>query len=474
MLRRDALKLIGAGFLPFVISGKLKALNKFIESSLKASDFKKFTWGISSAAAQVEGAWDTDGKGPSIWDSFSKIKGKIKDGATPEIACDFYNRYPQDIELVKQLGFGANRFSVSWPRIIPLGTGQINQKGIDFYNRVIDKSLEKGIEPWVTLYHWDLPQALEDQGGWTNREIVNWFSDYASLCAKSFGDRVKHWIVLNEPLSFTGLGYGNGYHAPGLKGLGHFLPAVHHAVLCQAEGGRILRNEVANAFIGSAFSCSPIDPQHRSKRDEKAARRLDAFINRLFAEPAVGMGYPFEYLHFLKKIEKYIKPGDEEKMKFNFDFFGLQYYFRIVADFSIFNPILWANQVPPIKRHVPLTEMNWEVYPDGMYRVLKQFSKYPVKEFVITENGAAFKDILLDDQVNDLQRTKFFQDYLQYLLKAKNEGINVTGYFAWSLLDNFEWVEGFYPRFGLVYVDHKSQERIIKNSGKWFSEFLRE
>jgi beta-glucosidase len=474
MHRREAIKLFGAGLLPFLISSKLKSLGKFFESALKASDFKKFTWGISSAAAQVEGAWDTDGKGPSIWDTFSKINGKIKDHSTPEIACDFYNLYPQDIDLVKQLGFGANRFSISWSRILPMGTGKINQKGIDFYNKVIDKNLEKGIEPWVTLYHWDLPQALEYKGGWTNREIINWFSDYTSLCAKSFGDRVKHWIVLNEPLSFTGLGYGIGYHAPGLKGLRHFLPAVHHAVLCQAEGGRVLRNEIANAVIGSAFSCSPIDPQHQSQRDKKAATRLDAFINRLFAEPALGMGYPFEDLHFLKKIEKYMKAGDEEKMKFDFDFFGLQYYFRIVADFSIFNPILWANQVPPTKRHVPLTDMNWEVYPDGMYRVLKQFSKYPIKEFVITENGAAFKDELLDGNVNDPQRTKFFQDYLHGLLKAKNEGINVTGYFAWSLLDNFEWVEGFNPKFGIVYVDHKSQKRIIKNSGKWFSEFLRQ
>jgi beta-glucosidase len=473
MQRRDALKLIGAGFLPFVLSGKIKALNRLFDSSLKASDFGKFTWGVSTAALQVEGAWDTDGKGPSIWDTFSRKHNNIKDNSNADVACDFYNRYANDIDLISQLGFGANRFSISWPRILPSGTGQINQKGIDFYNRVIDKTLENGIEPWVTLYHWDLPQALQDLGGWTNREIVNWFSEYTLLCAKNFGDRVKHWIVLNEPLGFTGLGYGNGYHAPGLKGLGHFLPAVHHAVLCQAEGGRILRNEVTGASVGNAFSCSPIDPYHHSTRDAKAARRLDAFINRLFIEPAFGMGYPVDDLHLIRKIEKYVKQGDEEKMKFDFDFIGLQYYFRIVADFSLLIPLLWANQVPAKKRKVPITEMEWEIYPDGLYRILKQFSKYPVKEFVITENGAAFKDELKGDQINDALRIKYFQNYLESLLKAKQENINVSGYFAWSLLDNFEWVEGYTPKFGLVYVDHKSQKRIIKNSGKWFSEFLK-
>ncbi len=473
MHRRDALKLFGIGLLPFVLSSKLKALSKYFDSLLKASDFGEFTWGVSTAAVQVEGAWDADGKGPSIWDTYSRKRNKIKDGSTPDIACDFYNRYEEDIDFVKQLGFGANRFSISWPRVLPSGSGQINQKGIDFYNRVIDCCLEKGIEPWITLYHWDLPQALEDKGGWTNREIVNWFSEYTSLCAKSFGDRIKNWIVLNEPMGFVGLGYGIGYHAPGLKGLSNFLPAAHHAVLCQAEGGRVLRNEVKDANIGNAFSCSPVEPFHKSHRDAKAAKRLDAFMNRLFVEPAVGMGYPFQDLHFIKRIEKYMKPGDDEKMKFNFDFFGLQYYYRVVADFSFLVPLLWANQVPPIKRHVQLTEMEWEVYPDGMYRMLKQFSKYPVKEFIITENGVAFKDEIIDGKINDQQRIKFFQDYLQSLLKAKQEGINVTGYFVWSLLDNFEWVEGYNPKFGLVYVDHTSQKRIIKNSGIWFAEFLK-
>jgi len=355
-----------------------------------------------------------------------------------------------------------------------LGTGQPNSKGIDFYNRVIDSCLEKKIEPWVTLYHWDLPQILQDKGGWTNREIVNWFSEYVSLCAKYFGDRVKNWIVLNEPLGFVGLGYGNGYHAPGLKGLHNFLPAVHHAVLCQAEGGRILRDIVPGASVGNAFSCSPIDPYHNSNRDKKAVQRLDAFVNRLFLEPTFGMGYPENDLHFIKRIEKYVKQGDEQKMKFDFDFIGLQYYFRIVADFDLFNPILWANQVPPKKRDAQTTQMEWEIYPNGIYRILKQFSKYPVKQFVITENGAAFKDELTGNTINDSSRIKFFRDYLQNLLKAKQDGINVTGYFAWSLLDNFEWVEGYQAKFGLVYVDHQTQKRIIKNSGKWFAEFLRQ
>ena len=473
MDRRDALKLMVTGILPFLLPQASKGFNKFFDiSDLKASDFGQFNWGLATAATQIEGGWNTDGRGPSIWDTFSQKHGNIKDGSTPSVSCNFYEKYKNDIELVKQLGFKSFRFSISWSRVLPLGIGQINQKGIDFYNHVIDTCIEKGLEPWVTLYHWDLPQALEDKGGWLNRDIIDWFNNYVEICAKQFGDRVKNWIVLNEPMGFTSLGYGIGYHAPGKYGINSFLNAAHHATLCQAEGGRVLRNNVANAKIGTAFSCSPIDAYHPNVRDEKAARRLDALMNRLFIEPAVGLGYPIKDAPFLSRIEKFMKPGDEESLKFDFDFIGLQNYFRIITDFSPFVPYIWAKQVAPGKTCKRVTEMNWEVYPDGLYRILKQFSKYPVKEIIVTENGAAFKDVIENESIKDTERTQFFKDYLASMLKAKNEGVNVTGYFAWTLLDNFEWTEGYRPKFGLVNVDFERQKRIVKNSGLWFKEFL--
>ena len=307
-----------------------------------------------------------------------------------------------------------------------------------------------------------------------NRDVVGWFTDYTEQCAKLFGDRVKRWIVLNEPMGFTSLGYGIGYHAPGRYGVNKFMAAAHHAILCQAEGGRVLRSLCPAASVGTALSCSPVDAHHANKRDEKAARRLDALMNRMFIEPAVGLGYPIKDLPLLSRIEKFMHAGDEDKMKFDFNFIGLQNYFRIVTDFSPFTPYLWANQLDASKRGGEVTEMDWEVYPDGLYRIIKQFAAYGVKELVVTENGAAFKDVLNNGSVHDTKRTRFFQEYLKAMLKAKQEGANVTGYFVWTLLDNFEWTEGYRPRFGLVYVDFATQKRYMKDSGKWFAQFLKE
>ena len=439
-----------------------------------ASDFgKDFRWGTATAAFQIEGAVADDGRGPSIWDTFTKQKGKIKNGHHADIACDFYNQYESDLDLVKKLGFKEFRFSLSWSRILPEGTGKINQKGIDFYNRIIEKCLDLEIEPWITLYHWDLPQALEDRGGWKNREIVNWFSEYVTLCSTEFGDRVKNWIVLNEPTAVAGLGYTTGMHAPGKKGVFNFLPVVHHLALCNAEGGRIIRDQVKNAYIGTALSCSHVQAYSDKPKDIRAAQRADAIMNRLFLEPALGLGYPTDVFPFLNGIKKFMKPGDEEKLVFDFDFIGLQNYFRIIVKHSYFAPVLWLEEIPAKKRNVPLTAMGWEVAPDGMYDILKQFSNYSgVKEIIISENGAAFEDLLEDGKVNDIRRVEFFQEYLKSILQAKKEGVKVGGYLAWSLLDNFEWAEGYHPRFGLVYVNYETQERIVKDSGKWFASFL--
>lgn len=432
-----------------------------------------FIWGTATAAHQSEGAWNIDGKAESIWDHFSHQKGKIHNNENADTACDFYNRYAEDIDMMKAMNLKSFRFSLSWTRILPEGTGKINHAGLDFYHRVIDKCLAAGIQPWITLYHWDLPQVLEDKGGWVNREIVNWFSEYVDVCTKNYGDKVKHWMVLNEPMAFTGLGYLLGIHAPGKKGFSNFLPAAHHAALCQAEGGRIIKRNIPDAQVGTTFSCSHIDPRSVNEKDKKAAIRIDAMINRLFIEPSLGLGYPIDAIKALKKIHNYFQPGDEDKLKFDFDFIGLQNYTREVVKHSIYPPTLWAKNIPAEKRNVPITAMKWEVYPESIYHILKKFNAYQgVKKIIITENGAAFPDIFVDGKVEDSERVRFLKDYLSQVLRAKKEGVKVEGYFIWSFMDNFEWAEGYHPRFGIVHVDYKTQQRTIKNSGYWYRDFL--
>lgn len=432
-----------------------------------------FRWGVSTAAYQIEGAFDVDGKGLSIWDVFTSRRGKIKSRHHGNVACNFYNCFKGDIELIKQLNIPDFRFSISWSRVMPSGRGAVNQSGIDYYNRVIDFCLENDINPWLTLYHWDLPHALEQRGGWTNRDIVGWFSDFSELCAKQFGDRVKHWMVMNEPAVFTGGGYFLGIHAPGRRGMGNFLPAIHHATLCMGEGGRVLRNLLPDAEIGTTFSCSHVEPYSQSERDLAAAKRADALLNRMFIEPVLGLGYPSDDLRVLRKLEKYIKLGDESRMAFDFDFIGLQNYTREIVKSSFFTPYIGARLIKAEKRKVPLTTMGWEVYPQAIYNIIKKFDAYPqIKKIIITENGAAFPDTVTGDQVNDLRRVEYLQEHIAQVLKAKNDGCKVDGYFVWTLTDNFEWAEGYHPRFGLIYVDFESQKRIIKDSGKWYSQFL--
>lgn len=433
---------------------------------------KNFKWGVATAAYQIEGAWNIDGKGPSIWDVFSHKKRKIKTRENGDISVDFYHHYAEDLAMIQKMNMQVNRFSTSWSRVLPQGIGQINQKGLDFYHRVIDKTLELGLEPWITLYHWDLPQALQDKGGWVNRDIINWFGEYSNLITKTYSDKVKNWMVLNEPMAIVSLGYMLGMHAPGKKSLKKFMAATHHTAMCQAEGGRIIRANVSNAKIGTTFSCSWIDAKNENEKNLKAAQKMDVLLNRLFIEPALGMGYPMEDLKMLHRLEKYILPGDEKKLSFDFDFIGLQNYTRVVARWALWPPIVWANQVTPKKRKVEnITEMGWEVYPEGMYKILQQFSKYG-KEIIITENGAPFPDVVSNNAVHDNKRIQYFKDYLQQVLKAKQEGINISGYLVWTLMDNFEWAEGYHPRFGLVYVDFKTQQRIMKDSGIWFKSFL--
>jgi beta-glucosidase len=441
------------------------------------NDFgENFKWGISTAAYQIEGGHDADGKGSSIWDAFSNKKNKIFGNHNGNIACNFYNHYADDIALIYKLGIANYRFSIAWSRVLPQGTGAVNYKGIEFYNKVIDFCLELGIEPWITLYHWDLPQVLQQRGGWTNREVVNWFGEFVNCCIKRFGDRVKHWMVLNEPMVFTGAGYFLGVHAPGKKGLSNFLAAAHHAALCQAEGGRIIRSMKSDCKIGTTFSYSHIEPYRDfARKDIEAAVKVDALLNRLFLEPLLGMGYPSKELKIVERIERFMYPGDEAKLAFDMDFIGLQNYTRELVAHAPFMPFVKAKIIKAEKRNVPQTLMGWEVHPQAIYKALKRLSGYPqIKEIIVTENGAAFTDTLEDGKVNDCMRVKYLQDHVAQVLAAKQEGVKVNGYFVWTLMDNFEWAEGFYPRFGLVYVDFATQQRIIKNSGRWYSQFLKD
>ena len=433
-----------------------------------------FLWGVAMAAVQNEGAWSSDGKGVSIWDAFSRRQGKIKGGGRPTIACDFYHRYKDDILLAKALGFSVFRFSISWARVLPEGMGRVNKEGIAFYHRVIDECHKLGLTPYVTMYHWDLPIALEKEGGWTSHLMLKWFTRYASLLAEEYGDTVKDWIVLNEPFGFTSLGYMLGKHAPGRMGLSNFLPAIHHAALAQAEGGRILRATVKDAHIGTTFSCSEVLPHTNSPEDIQAAKRMDILMNRLFIEPALGRGYPREDFKFLERLELHNRSWKyTERMAFNFDFIGIQNYFPVVVRHNPLIPIVQASEVTASSRKVQQTALGWEINPDSFYRILKRFWLYGgVKEIIVSEGGAAFKDELVNGTVDDPQRIEYYQQYLLAMLRAKKEGVNIKGYFAWTLMDNFEWSHGYNARFGLIHVDFETQLRTIKNSGYWFRDWL--
>lgn len=432
-----------------------------------------FHWGVAASAFQTEGAWRADGKGPSIWDEFTLRKKKIYKNQDARIACNFYHNYEWDLNLLRQLNVKDYRHSIAWSRVFPEGKGKVNAKGLDFYDRMVDRCLEFGINPWITLYHWDLPQALEERGGWTNRDIVAWFLEYTNVCVSRLGDRVKHWMVLNEPLAFTGLGYFLGIHAPGKTGFSNFLPALHHASMVQAEVGRFIKASLPEVEVGTTFSISPIHPYRANKNDQIASERADFLFNRLYLEPLFGKGYPSDALPFLEKMNKYVQPGDERLLSFEFDFIGIQNYTREVVKYSPFAPYLKASIVKARKRKVPLTEMGWEIYDQSLHEAIKIVHTYAMsKKIIVSENGIALNDQLVDGEVKDPIRIKYLKNSLKQIQRAQKEGINVAGYFLWTFTDNFEWAEGYRPRFGIVYTNFKSQERIVKDSGYWFKNFL--
>jgi beta-glucosidase len=432
-----------------------------------------FHWGVSTASYQIEGAHQSDGKGDSIWDTFSRQKKKIQNGEHGRTACDFYNLFPGDIRLLNQLHIPNYRFSIAWSRIFPLGTGKVNQSGVDYYNRLIDTCLANGIQPWVTLYHWDLPEALQQKGGWTNREMLNWFGFYVAFCVQQFGNRVKRWMILNEPLVFTGAGYFLGVHAPGKKGLTNFFSAVHHAALCQAEGGRIVKSIDSQALVGTTFSYSHVEPFRNNEKDLAAVKKTDALLNRLFIEPLLGRGYPVKDLKILQRLEKFYKDGDSARLAFDMDFAGLQNYTREIICHAPFMPFVKAKIIKAGKRNVERTQMGWEVHPPAIFHALLRWNEYKnLKEIIVTENGAAFEDSFLKGEVKDTKRINYLNNHIAQVFLAKQAGVRVKGYFVWTFLDNFEWAEGYYPKFGLVHVNFETQERIVKASGKWYAAFL--
>jgi beta-glucosidase len=430
-----------------------------------------FKWGVSTSSYQIEGAAREDGRGPSIWDTFSRIPGAVANSDNGDIACDHYHRFEEDLDLIKWLGAGAYHFSIAWPRVIPNATGKINQKGIDFYDRLIDGALARGIEPWPTLYHWDLPQAAQDRGGWNNRECAYWFAEYANEMAERFGDRIKNWVTINEPFCSAWLGHLYGVMAPGIKDLQTAINASHHLLLGHGLATEALR-EVSSEFkVGITLNFTPAITLGHSDEDAMAVKLADGFDNRWFADPVFKGAYPADIVTAFGK-EVPILPGDLKLISSPLDFLGLNYYSRqtVTYDPSV-EPLPYRQVRAP---NVERTAMDWEVHSESFTELLLRINKdYSPKEFFITENGSAWDDEVVDGKVDDPNRISYLERHLDAMFKAKEKGVPIYGYFAWSLMDNFEWAYGYAKRFGLIYVDYETQKRIPKSSAYYYRERIK-
>lgn len=434
-------------------------------------DFPRdFLWGAATASYQIEGATEEDGRGPSVWDTFSHTPGNVSDGDTGDVACDHYRRYPQDVALMSELGLQSYRFSIAWPRLLPEGTGSVNQKGVDFYNRLIDALLEKGIQPAATLFHWDYPQALQDVGGWTDPDAGKIFGDYAELCFRSFGDRVKFWITHNEPWCYAFLGHGIGAHAPGLKDEALTYKVGHGLLLGHGEAVARYRALNQGGKIGITTNHqhhAPLDPS--SELDQKASRQQDDWMNGWFLDPIYFGDYP----EFLKATYPMPEFTEEEKklVSQKTDFMGLNFYAVSRVKFNAEYP----NQAEQIDiPEIEHTEMGWMVVPDTIRETLVYSqNRWNPDEIYITENGCAYDYPVEGGRVHDVKRVEFLKAYLQAVQKSVDEGVKLKGYYVWSLLDNFEWAFGYSRRFGIVHVDYQSQERVMKDSALMYREVIR-
>jgi beta-glucosidase len=428
-----------------------------------------FVWGAAGSAYQVEGAVAEDGRGESIWDRFVQAPGAIANGDTGVVACDSYHRFGDDVRLMHDLGINAYRFSISWPRILPEGRGRVNPAGLDFYDRMVDDLLANGIEPYATLYHWDLPQALEDRGGWPARDTADAFAEYVQVVASRLGDRVPNWITQNEPWVVSWLGYGLGVHAPGRRSDADALAAAHHVLLAHGRAAEVLRREAAGARVGVTVDLYPMYPLSDAAEDIEAARLLDGSRNRWFLEPILGLGYPADTLEHYRPILPRIEDDDLRTIGAPIDFLGVNYYSRAVV-------CAGADPTRPTQVEVvdaEHTEMGWEVYPEGLRDLLVRLhGDYALPDVYITENGAAYPDVRSNGSVVDPQRISYVERHVAALVDAISEGVPVRGYFLWSLLDNFEWAFGYSRRFGIVYVDFDTLERVPKESFAWYRDLI--
>ncbi|MBX3139774.1 MAG: beta-glucosidase [Trueperaceae bacterium] len=429
-----------------------------------------FTWGVATSSYQIEGSTDADGAGPSIWSTFCAEPGRIVDGSDGAVACDHYRRWQADLDLIEDLGVGAYRFSLSWPRILPEGTGRVEQRGLDFYDRLVDGLLERGIEPWATLYHWDLPQALQDAGGWPERAVAHAFADYADVVTARLGDRVRAWTTLNEPWCSAFLGYESGEHAPGLRSRRQHLQASHNLLLAHGLALPRMRRNAPGSLHGIVLNLNPAYPASAAPADVEAARRFDGFFNRWYLDPVLRGAYPADVWEGYGQHVPRVEPGDLELIGAPIDFLGVNYYSRTVVTDAPGDP--WPA-TRDVGLPVPRTAMGWEVRPQALTELLLRLRRdYRLPPVHITENGAAYDDVEEDGVVSDPERVDYLRAHVAAVADAAAAGAPVAGYFAWSLLDNFEWAQGYTRRFGLVHVDFANQRRSLKGSARWYQRFL--
>jgi len=438
-----------------------------------------FTWGVAASAYQIEGGWDEDGKGVSIWDTFCHTPGNIINGETGDIAIDHYHRYKEDIALMAKLGIPAYRFSIAWTRVLPDGTGEVNQKGLDFYDRLVDALLKQGIEPYANLFHYDLPQVLQDRGGWPVRQTAFAFAEYACIVTKRISDRVKTIITHNEPWVTAAVGYFAGEHAPGVKDPIATFKAIHHLLLSHGLAAEAIRAAAKQPVkVGILLNLNPVHPASEAKKDRVAARRMDTILNRAILDPILKGSTPMQEFAIGKLLAStLIKPGDLEKIR-TCDLLGVNYYTRTMVKHDPKIQVVAAGQVHPEGNEY---SGMWEIYPKGLYEVLERIWEDYLKDnptaplLMVTENGVPVPDgVDFDGRVRDERRIRYLRNHLEQVQRAIQDGIPVKGYFHWSFMDNFEWALGYGQRFGLVYVDYKTQERTIKDSGYWFSKVIEE
>lgn len=437
-----------------------------------------FLWGTATSSYQIEGAAREDGRGESIWDRFSHTPGKIEDGSTGDVACDHYHRWQDDIALMKGLGMQAYRFSVAWPRILPEGRGRINQAGLDFYSRLVDGLLDAGITPFATLYHWDLPQALQDRGGWPARATAEAFVEYADVVSQALGDRVKHWITHNEPWCASILSYQIGEHAPGLHNWPAALSAAHHLLLSHGWAVPVLRRNSPGAEVGITLNFTPATPASQRPEDIEACSQFDGYFNRWFIDPVYRGTYPQDMVeaytergHLPAGGLSFVRGGDMEAIATPTDFLGVNYYTR-----AVIGATEQGRSEPEVAEmfNVERTEMGWEVYPEGIYDLLVRLhNEYRPARLYVTENGASYSDGPGNDgQVMDERRQRYLRDHFAACKRAIDEGVPLAGFFVWSLMDNFEWAKGYTQRFGIVWVDYETQQRLPKKSALWYSRVI--